>query len=125
VSIHRPCTPERITPSMSSWTLAPSANEGDDELFGARRRDAGLRELPIPDRLTPKLPEFRHYLTRPTVLLLKDWIEAIRAGTDASFSPSFADGAKVQEIIDGVIRSGVQGRWIDTSGSRWRTGRLS
>ena len=34
-------------------------------------------------------------------------------------APSFADGAKIQEIMDGVIRSRAQGRWIDTSGTRW------
>jgi predicted dehydrogenase len=109
---------EEITISGSEGMLIV---QGDGELFGARRRDVGLRELPIPDRLSPKLPEFSHYLTRPTVLLMRDWIKAIRTGAGAEFSPSFADGAKVQEIIDGVIRSGVQGRWIDTSGSRWRT----
>lgn len=97
--------------------------EGDNELFGARKRDPGLRELAIPDRLNPKLPEFNHFLTRPTIMLLRDWIKAIREGDNASFSPSFTDGAKVQEIIDGVSRSGMQGRWIDTSGNRWPTSR--
>ena len=97
--------------------------QGDGDLFGARKRDVGLRELPIPDRLTPRLPEFPHYLTRPTILLLQDWVKAIRTGRGAVFTPSFADGAKVQEVIDGVIRSGVQGRWIDTSGTRWPTAR--
>ncbi len=111
---------EEITISGSEGMLII---QGDGELFGARRRDVGLRELPIPDRLSPKLPEFSHYLTKPTVLLMRDWIKAIRTGAGAEFSPSFADGVKVQEIIDGVIRSGVQGRWIDTSGSRWRTSR--
>lgn len=111
---------EEITISGSEGMLIV---QGDGELFGARRKDIGLRELPIPDRLSPKLPEFSHHLTRPTVLLMRDWIEAIRTGAGAAFSPSFADGAKVQEIMDGVIRSGVQGRWIDTSGSRWRTAR--
>jgi predicted dehydrogenase len=111
---------EEITISGSEGMLIV---QGDGELFGARRRDIGLRELPIPDRLSPKLPEFSHYLTRPTVLLMRDWIEAIRTGAGAKFSPSFADGAKVQEIIDGVIRSSLQGRWIDTSGTRWRASR--
>lgn len=93
--------------------------EGDNELFGARRRDMSLRELAIPDRLTPKLPEFSHPLTRPTILLLRDWISAIQQGGNASFSPSFADGAKIQDILDGVAKSHLQGRWVDTSGVRW------
>jgi len=111
---------EEITISGSEGMLII---QGDGELFGARRKDVGLRELPIPDRLSPKLPEFNHHLTRPTILLMRDWIKAIRTGAGAEFAPSFADGAKVQEIMDGVIRSGVQGRWIDTSGTRWRTAR--
>jgi predicted dehydrogenase len=96
--------------------------QGDNELFGARRRDVGLRELPIPDRLNPKLPEFTHYLTRPTILLMRDWVSAIRTGEWTPCAPSFADGAKTQEIMDGVLRSRAQGRWIDTSGTRWLVG---
>ena len=88
-------------------------------LYGARRRDVDLRELPIPERLVGDLPEFPHFLTRPTTLLLRDWARAIREGNWADFSASFADGAKVQEVIDAVMRSGAQGRWIDTSGTRW------
>jgi predicted dehydrogenase len=96
--------------------------QGDSELYGARKRDVGLRELPIPDRLNPKLPEFTHYLTRPTISLMQDWMTAIRTGEWGESAPAFSDGAKAQEIIDGVIRSGSQGRWIDTSGTRWLVG---
>lgn len=99
--------------------------EADAELFGARKRDVHLRELAIPDRLNPKLPEFSHPLTRPTILLMRDWISAIREGDLTRFAPSFSDGEKVQEIIDGVLRSREQGRWVDTSGARWpKTGRI-
>lgn len=99
--------------------------EADTELFGARKRDVHLRELAIPERLNPKLPEFSHPLTRPTILLMRDWIAAIRDGDTSRFAPSFTDGEKVQEIIDGVQRSREQGRWIDTSGTRWpKTGRI-
>ena len=93
--------------------------EGDSELFGARKRDMGLRELAIPDRLIPRLPEFTHQLTRPTIMLMRDWVKAMREGAGATFSPSFHDGAKIQEILDAVNKSEIQDRWIDTSGSRW------
>ena len=113
---------ESVTISGSEGMLIV---EGDTEIFGARKRDMHLRELAIPDRLNPKLPEFSHYLTRPTILLMRDWIQAIREGDFTKNAPSFHDGAKVQEIIDGVTRSRVQGRWVDTSGARWpRTGRI-
>ena len=109
---------EEITISGSDGMIIV---HGDDQLYGARKRDTGLRELPISDHLIPRLPNFGHHLTRPTLMLIKDWVNAIRSEEPVDFSPSFEDGAKVQEIIDGVLRSGVQGRWIDTSGSRWPT----
>ena len=92
---------------------------GDGGLYGARRGEGQLAELPLPDRLDGALHEasFGHSLVPPTILLLKEWLRAIRTGEPAS--PSFADGVRVQEVLDGVVRSGKQGRWIDTSGSRW------
>ncbi len=110
---------EEITISGSEGILII---QGQDELLGARRRDVGLRELPIPERLNARLPEFSHYFTRPTILLMQDWLKAIKTGEWSDHAPSFADGAKVQEILDAVLRSQTQGRWIDTSGSRWAVG---
>jgi len=89
----------------------------DGKLYGARRRDTALTEQAIPDRLTGGLPIFAHPLTEPTILLLRAWVRAIQTGRSAA--PSFADGVKIQEVLDGVVRSGQQGRWIDTSGARW------
>jgi len=89
----------------------------DGALWGAQTGDEALTELEIPDRLDDPLPDFPHFLTAPTVRLTREWVRAIRTGTTAA--PSFADGVKVQEILDGVARSSQQGRWIDTSGSRW------
>ena len=109
---------EEITISGSEGMIIV---HGEDQLYGAKKRDIGLRDLQVPDRLVPKLPDFGHHLTRPTVMLIKDWVKAIRSQEPASFAPSFQDGAKVQEVIDGVLRSGIQGRWIDTSGTRWPT----
>jgi predicted dehydrogenase len=109
---------EEITISGSDGMIIV---HGDDQLYGARKRETGLRELTVPDHLIPRLPDFGHHLTRPTLMLIKDWVKAIRSEEPVNFSPSFDDGAKVQEIIDGVLRSGMQGRWIDTSGSRWPT----
>ncbi len=92
---------------------------GDGRLLGGRRREA-LDELPIPERLEPEMPPFEHPLTAPTVLLLKQWVRAIRLGLQGS--PSFADGIKVQEVLDGVVRSAQQGRWIELVRSRFQIG---
>ncbi len=97
--------------------------QGDGSLWGSRRQDAGLYEVDVPRRRNRNLPEFAHILARPTALLAMDWIEAIRIGEMPEHVPTFDDGARVQEIVDGVHRSSAQGRWIDTSGARWPVSR--
>ncbi len=97
--------------------------QGDGALWGSRRQDAGLYEVDVPRPRAQKLPEFGHILARPTALLAIDWIEAIRSSEMPEHVPTFDDGARVQEIIDGVHRSSTQGRWIDTSGARWPVSR--
>lgn len=104
---------EQITLSGAEGTLILR----DGVLLGARRGDFSLNELPIPDRLLGGLVPGGHFLVQPTTLLLRAWGQAIREGIPAS--PSFADGVKTQEILDGALRSSQQGRWIDTSGVRW------
>ncbi len=112
---------EEITLSGSEGMLLL---QGDGTLFGAGSRDAGLHEIEIP-RVGggARLPEFSHILARPTALLASDWVRTIRTGEMPPGTPSFEDGARVQEIIDGVHRSADQGRWIDTSGTRWPVSR--
>lgn len=111
---------------------ATSAFEGDEEitlsgadgmlcvrdgaLWGARAGDAAIDEIAV-DESFDEFPPFEHFLTAPTARLIQEWTRSIQTGQPAS--PSFADGVKVQEILDGVARSSHQGRWIDTSGSRW------
>jgi predicted dehydrogenase len=104
---------EEITLSGAEGTL--QIREG--RLWGARAGEFSLSELPIPDRLSGGLVPGGHYLVQPTALLLRAWGRAIRDRTPGS--PSFADGVKTQELIDGALRSSQQGRWIDTSGTRW------
>jgi predicted dehydrogenase len=89
----------------------------DGVLVGARR-DEELRELPIPARLQPEIPEFTHPSANPTYLLAKSWIHSIRTGAPAT--PSFEDGVKVQEVLDGVVRSTQLGRWIEVTKARFQ-----
>ena len=111
---------EEITLSGSSGMLLL---QGDGALWGARSQDAGLYEIDIPRLGNRKLPEFGHILARPTALLATEWVQAIRTSEMPGHVPTFEDGARVQEIIDGVHRSSAQGRWIDTSGARWPVSR--
>ena len=104
---------EEITLSGSDGTLQVR----DGRLWGAHGGEFSLNELPVPERLTLGLVPGGHYLVQPTASLLRAWASAIRR--EAPPSPSFADGVKTQELIDGALRSSQQGRWIDTSGARW------
>ncbi|MGH8573622.1 MAG: Gfo/Idh/MocA family protein, partial [Gammaproteobacteria bacterium] len=101
---------EEITLSGSEGTLQIR----DGRLWGARTGEFSLNELPVPDRLLGGLIPGGHFLVQPTTLLLRAWAAAIREHVPAS--PSFADGVRTQELIDGALRSSQQGRWIDTSG---------
>ncbi len=107
---------EEITLSGSQGTLRIR----EDRLFGAQAGDQVLTELAVPDRVGDDLPDFAHYLTKPTALLQRSWVRAIRLGEP--IPTAFADGVKVQELLDAVARSSQQGRWIDTSGARWPMG---
>ena len=104
---------EEVTLSGSDGTL--QIRQG--RLWAARSGEFSLSELPVPERLSGGVIPGGHYLVQPTALLLRAWANAIRDNTPAS--PSFADGVKTQELIDGALRSSQQGRWIDTSGARW------
>ncbi|MGH2559190.1 MAG: Gfo/Idh/MocA family protein [Thermomicrobiales bacterium] len=111
---------EHITLSGSEGMLIM---QDDGRLYGARRHEPYITDMPIPDRLLGGVPTFDHPLTAPTVRLLREWVRAIRTGVTGT--PSFADGAKVQEILDGVSRSSHQGRWIDVSGARFGIGGIA
>jgi predicted dehydrogenase len=115
-------TGEEIILSGSEGLLMVHGNE---VLYGAQAGRA-LGELPIPELLEDDepLPEDDHPLIAPTLGLMRDWIAAIRTGEFPDDDvPTFADGAKVQEVLDGVHRSSVQGRWVEVGGGRFSTAR--
>ncbi len=105
---------DQIVLSGSEGMLMIS-NEG--RLYGGRR-ERSLEEIHLPEPLEEVDPSFDHPLIQPTMLLHREWINAIRTGSPAS--PSFADGVKVQEILDGALRSSQQGRWVDIQKSRFQ-----
>ncbi|MDI3341249.1 MAG: Gfo/Idh/MocA family oxidoreductase [Sphaerobacter sp.] len=97
-------------------TEAMLAVQADGRLFGVRRDDRVVCEMPLPD-VWGDLPKFPDWRVRPFVLLAREWIRSILTGTGAV--PSFEDGMKVQEVLDSVQRSQELQRWIDTSGKKW------
>ena len=72
---------------------------------------------PLPEHLTAEVSPDDHPLYGPTSLLLRVWISAIRTGE--AVSPSFLDGLKVQELMDGAQRSGQLGRWVEVEKGRF------
>ena len=105
---------EQIVLSGSQGLLMMTS---DRKLFGAGS-DGNLKEIPIPEHLTPRTQPGDHPLMGPTGLLLQEWVKAIRTGETPS--PSFADGMKVQELIDGAARSSKLGRWIEVERGRFQ-----
>jgi predicted dehydrogenase len=87
----------------------------DGMLFGSRHGEPVQSMLPLPRGEQADVGSARHI--RAFSILFGEWILAIRTGAEAS--PSFADGAKVQEVIDAVARSQQLSRWIDLSGNKW------
>ncbi len=91
---------------------------GDRKLYGAKR-GAPLEEKQLPPDIIADVSPSEHPLAGPTELLLKVWISAIRTGEVAS--PSFVDGMKVQELMDGAVRSSQLGRWIEIERGRFQS----
>lgn len=104
---------EEIVATGSEGVLAIHDN---GVLFGAQRGEPIQSMLPAKhDQDTAAGGTARQI--RAFSILAGEWVLAMRTGTDAS--PSFEDGAKVQEVIDAVTRSQQLSRWIDLSGNKW------
>ncbi len=101
---------EELVASGSDGMLAI---QGHNTLLGTRR---GGQVQSMIDQQKASLPAGQREVV-PFRQLAAGWINAIRNGTEAS--PSFNDGAKVQEVVDAVTRSQDLNRWIDLSGRRW------
>ncbi len=93
------------------------ALRNDGKIFGTKRGQQAISELSIPDDLTFDLPKTVDQRVGPFTQLAYDWANGILSGVPRA--PSFEDGMKVQEIVDGAVKSQELARWIDTSGKKW------
>jgi predicted dehydrogenase len=80
------------------------------DLMHARRSATAVEKIPVLDPVDAKYPDGR---IAPVSRLAKMFFDAIESGTTAS--PSFAEGYRVQMLIDAARRSHQQGRWIDVA----------
>jgi predicted dehydrogenase len=77
------------------------------ELFHAKR-PASLERVPVTDPIDAQFPDGR---IAPVSRLAKLFFDAIESGGSAT--PGFAEGYRVQQLIDAARRSHSQGAWID------------
>ena len=79
------------------------------KLLGARQGENQLAELPIPGEFQFDM-EYEDRRLGPFIGLVKTMVEGIRTGSEVS--PSFADGLKVQKVMDALGRSDEAGQWV-------------
>jgi predicted dehydrogenase len=104
---------EEIIMTGSEGVLAIQDN---GKLFGSRHGEPVQNLMPVSNiPYSERQGSARH--VRAFSILAGQWIFAMRTGTDAT--PSFEDGAKVQEVLDAVARSQQLSRWIDLTGNKW------
>jgi len=77
------------------------------ELFHAKR-PAALERVPVDDPVDAQYPDGR---IAPVSRLAKLFFDAIESGGNAT--PGFAQGYRVQRLIDAARRAHSQGSWID------------
>lgn len=82
-------------------------------LYGARKSDATISLLPLPERLTAALNTSDMALAVGTfnyANIARRMVEGIRTGRKPI--PDFSDGVKSQEVLDAILQSATEERWV-------------
>jgi predicted dehydrogenase len=80
------------------------------DLLHAKRPAAPLERIPVSDPADAQYPDGR---IAPVSRLAKLWFDAIEGG--GTPAPGFAEGYRVQRLMDAARRSHQQGVWIDVA----------
>lgn len=89
----------------------PGANPlPDGRLYSAKRGEKELQEIPIPREYHP-FDDERDQRLLAFRLMVDEMVTAIRGGKPAP--PTFEDGLRVQEAIDGIYKSSDTGVWVE------------
>lgn len=86
-------------------------------LFSTRRGGGGPLPVPIPAHLAVdplELPDHESPLRICLHRMASEFVEAIRG--DRSATPNFRDGLRAQLVIDAVLRSAAEQRWVLVEG---------
>ena len=102
---------QEVTLHGEAGSLSAFVSLGGAEVHGLRHDEPQIHPLPIPDELWGDVPH-----TSPVTVLVKHpvggraFIDAILE--DHPATPSFYDGWKAQEVIDAMLMSDQEGRWV-------------
>jgi len=91
--------------------------DGDETLLGARGFNTPFEDFSLTDRALEVswLPD--NLWARAFYHLANEVIHAVRTGqTEIPHAATFTDGLRCQEVIDAVIRSHAEQRWIEIRG---------
>ena len=81
-----------------------------DRQWGLYRQEEPYPVLPVPRPYVDAVPGARQ--NKPARSFVPAFVNAIR-GEEAPLLPTFYDGMKAQEVLDAVLRSGAERRWVD------------
>ena len=83
----------------------------DLQLRGGRHDETALADLPIPERLRQVSPEVPDGTPLNVAQMFATFAEGIRSGQDVS--PSFAEAAQRQRLLDSIQRSSDTRTWVE------------
>lgn len=78
--------------------------------WGLYRREETYPTIPVPQQYLNAVPGARQ--GKPNRMFVPAFIDAIR-GKESPLRPTFHDGMKAQEVLDAVLLSGAERRWVD------------
>jgi predicted dehydrogenase len=90
-----------------------STDASTGRIFAMRRNDQVPSSVPIPIRLTGEFlqgPDFVTPVRSCFARMAAEFIGAIRENRVAE--PNFHDGLRVQEVIEGILKSAAEERWV-------------
>lgn len=81
-----------------------------DRMWGLYRQEEPYPVIPVPRRFIDAVPGARQ--GTPVRSFIPDFVAAVR-GAEAPLLPTFHDGMKAQEVLDAVLLSADERRWVD------------
>ncbi len=101
----RACIGEEMVELCSGYGLY-------DPLWGLYRQEEPYPVLPVPRRFVDTVPGAQE--GRPVRSFVPAFVDSIR-GAPSPLLPTFCDGMQAQQVLDAVLLSAAERRWVDVS----------